>query len=169
MVNKRYVYRFTFPNGMVYFGVTNDINKRWANNGDHYKSQPIGRYIRIYGWQNIHKEILYEGDGSLNCNEQCLNIERSLIELWGESCYNHNANSIHHPTKGRGLKWTIDDVTKTAVEWCREYSKEYCKVINRMNRHNLTPKQALTYPPVPASMRCKAKEYWQSLGLEVSI
>lgn len=169
MSYKKYVYKLTFPNGMVYFGVTNDIDRRWANNGDHYKHQPVGKHIREYGWEKIKKEVIYEGDGGIECNAIALNIERSLIEMWGESCYNYNGNSIRHPTKGKGLKWTIDGVTKTAVEWCREYDKSYCRVLSRIDRHHLTPKQALTYPPVPPESRNDAKGYWESLGLEVAI
>lgn len=167
MRNKKYVYKLTFPDGMVYFGVASDIAARWSSNGTHYKKQPIWKHILECGWDNISKEVLYEGDGSSECNELVLNMERSLIEKWGESCYNYNANPIRHPTKGKGLAWTIDGVTKTAVEWCKEYGRGYCRVISRMQRHNLTPKQALTYPPVPPQMHHDAKGYWLSLGLEV--
>lgn len=169
MTNKKYLYVLKFPNGMSYFGVSHDINARWANNGLHYKHQPVYKYILQYGWDNIKKEIIYEGDGSADCNELVLAVERSLIEIWGESCYNRNANPITHPTKGKGLTWTIDGVTKTAVEWCEVYNRRYCRVISRINRHKLTPKQALTYPPVPSNRRYDAKGYWRSLGLEVGV
>jgi hypothetical protein len=167
MSYKKYVYKLTFPNGMVYFGASKDVLARWGDKGAHYKRQPIHERILEYGWDSITKEILYEGDGSKECNEIVLNMERSLIEIWGKSCYNYNSNPVHHPTKGKGLTWTIDGVTKTAVEWCKEYKRGYGRVMSRIRRHDLTPKQALTYPSVPANMHHDAKGYWLSLGLEV--
>lgn len=173
MFDKKYVYKLTFPNGKAYFGVTRDIYNRWGNNGNQYRGQKVFEHIREYGWNNIKKEILYEGDGSVACNNRVLRIERALIELWGEDCYNESAN----PTvpisdgrayrKGTGIWWTIDGVSKPATDWCKDYKKKYSAVLSRIKKHGLTPIQALTYPNVPSTRTRFAREYWLSLGLSV--
>lgn len=37
MQTKRYVYKLTFPDGMVYFGSTSDVKRRWGESGAEYK------------------------------------------------------------------------------------------------------------------------------------
>lgn len=63
------------------------------------------------------------------------------------------------------LEWTIDGKTKTITEWCEQYGRSRGSAIARVNAYGFTPKQALTFPPVPRKFSRKPIEYWQSLGL----
>jgi len=56
--SKRYLYKLTFPNGMVYIGCTYDIKQRWAGKGAHYYGMKVYEAIKEFGWDNIKKEIL---------------------------------------------------------------------------------------------------------------
>ena len=44
----------------------------------------------------------------------------------------------------RGREWTINGVTKTMVEWCKEYNLSYSQVENRLLR-GMSYIEALTY------------------------
>lgn len=57
------VYRFTFPNGKVYIGQTKSGNheKRWSGGRGYQSSGKVYGAILLYGWQNIKREILYDG------------------------------------------------------------------------------------------------------------
>ena len=173
LYDKKYLYKLTFPNGKAYFGVSRDIFTRWSNEGLNYKHQQVYKHIQKFGWENIKKEILYEGDGSYSCDRAVLNMEKALIEIWGKHCYNEVSNPTRRVCdrrllrKGTGAKWTIDGQTKPATDWCEEYGVFYSAVLNRIRRYGLSPKQAMTYPSVPTSWRRNPIGYWSSLGLRV--
>lgn len=81
-----YVYRFTFPNGLYYFGSTNDVLHRWLSKGTTYthSNLPVGDAILHFGWDNIKRDVLCE----VADKETAENIEYSLIDLFREKCYN---------------------------------------------------------------------------------
>lgn len=61
MEKNYYVYKHTSPNGKIYFGITNDIKRRWQGEGrDYFRSSPaFAEAITKYGWNNIQHEILH--------------------------------------------------------------------------------------------------------------
>lgn len=168
---RRYVYKLTFPNGKVYFGSTYSVKTRWANDGAHYKTQPVYEAIEKYGWENIKKEVVL----FLSNNDSLIReVEMALIRDNKDMIYNCQTNpnwiSEHKTPKGRKTAnykhvWTIDGETQTAKAWCDIYGKRLVVVLDRMKHHGMTPKEALTYPSVPATMHKKSLEYWNSLGL----
>lgn len=170
MVKKRrYVYKLTFPDGMAYFGSTYSVEERWADNGTHYKSQPVYDVIEKYGWENVKKEVvLYLSNNDTLIKE----VERALIRDNMSVCYNCKLSTEwekeNPPKKANTASylhiWTIDGVTKTAMEWCSIYGKAP-GVVGRVGLFGMTPKEALTFPPVPKGMTKKPLEFWKSVGL----
>ena len=55
---KNTLYKLTFPNGMVYIGVSQNVTSRWFGDGSHYKGQKVWEAIQEFGWDNIEKELL---------------------------------------------------------------------------------------------------------------
>lgn len=171
--DKKYLYKLTFPNGMVYIGSTRDVNSRWAGNGCHYNGMAVGKAIEEFGWENIKREILLKLSGSIADNDIILKMERELIFAYGDRCYNVACTDAYierkrereaplHPCK---VFWEIDGVVRPAKEWCEKYNSSYIKACRRMQKYGLTPKQALTFPSVPEEYYRKAMEYWRELGL----
>lgn len=82
------VYRFTFPNGMYYFGSTYDLEQRWKYKGCLYKSQFVGQFIEQFGWDNIKHDVLLELPFDSDNIKICERIEYALIELFEGKNYN---------------------------------------------------------------------------------
>lgn len=60
-MNETYsVYKHITPNNMVYYGISNDVNKRWKNYGECYINTSLYKYILKYGWDNIQHIVLFQ-------------------------------------------------------------------------------------------------------------
>ena len=82
------VYQHVTPDGLYYFGQTNNIKRRWRNNGAEYKRTSLQPYIEKYGWDNIKHIVLFRDQ----TRENALWIEDFLIETAREEgvCINKN-------------------------------------------------------------------------------
>lgn len=81
MQNNHIVYLHTnLINNKVYVGQTNNIARRWRNNGIEYMSSQshsiFGKAIQKYGWENFSHEILAEKLTQSEANE----LEKYYIE-----------------------------------------------------------------------------------------
>lgn len=76
--NKRYLYKLTFPNGMVYIGCTHDIKQRWAGNGAHYHDMKVYSAVQEFGWDNTKKEVLLYLPDEWNNSKKLNFLKRSL-------------------------------------------------------------------------------------------
>lgn len=178
--DKQYLYKLTFPNGMVYIGIAFDVNERWANNGLHYRGQKVYQYIKQFGWDNIKREVLlfipYSDKGIewLRNIDTLRRLERELIHAYGDRCYNRQANKDFHQevanqSRANGaydakVIWTVDGITKPAKTWCDERGVTYTRMKRLIDRYHISPEQALSLPPVPGNMTRRAVEYWESNG-----
>lgn len=73
------VYKFTFPNGKLYIGMTSQKPSRRWQNGEGYKKCPlVYKAIQKFGWNNIKKDILY----IFKTEKEALNKEKELIALY---------------------------------------------------------------------------------------
>ena len=72
------VYEFTFPDGKKYYGMTINTAGRWQD-GRGYKTQPVGKAIEKFGWENVEKRIIAENLAKANAAL----IERTLIKATG--------------------------------------------------------------------------------------
>lgn len=100
------LYKLTFPNGMVYIGVTVDTKKRWANRGAHYRAQPIYKEIRRFGWDNIGKKVLLSLPFSYENSEALKDMELELIHAYGDKAYNCQGNDVYHKKIGEKIRAT---------------------------------------------------------------
>ena len=76
-MEKNYVvYQHVTPDGMYYFGQTQNIERRWEGNGRYYKGTALQPYIEQYGWENIQHIVLFRDQ----TKEDALWIEDFLIE-----------------------------------------------------------------------------------------
>lgn len=109
------VYRFTFPNGKLYFGITSavKVQYRWGR-GKNY-NHLVGKAINKYGWDNVIKEVIASG---LSQDE----AEAMEIKLIAE---NDTTNSEHGYNIAKGGKscsgWVVSDETR---EKLRQVSKQ---------------------------------------------
>lgn len=107
MDNDYQVYELVTPDGMYYFGQTQNVGKRWSRNGARYKNTSLQPYIEQYGWDNIKHIVLFRDQ----TKEDALWIEDFLITTAREDgvCIN----------KQRSGNISKDD------EYQREYQHEY--------------------------------------------
>lgn len=102
-MNKKYVvYQHVTPDGMYYFGVTNNPKRRWKNNGAEYKGTSLYPYIEKFGWDNIKHIILFENQ----TRENALFIENFLIETAQEDgvCINQRRSGLVSKEEGYDKK-----------------------------------------------------------------
>lgn len=59
--------------------------------------------------------------------------------------------------------WTIDGVTKTRSQWCREYNINTSKAYKRIEI-GCTPKEALTFPTAPREEKRNIVQWWAKNG-----
>ena len=86
------VYEHVTPDGMYYFGQTQNVERRWRNNGVLYKGTALQPYIEKYGWDNIQHIILFRDQ----TKEDALFIENFLIETAQEDgvCINQRRSGL---------------------------------------------------------------------------
>lgn len=70
------VYKYTFPNGMIYIGVTKGSIQSRRNNGYQHNKNLL-EAIRAYGWKSVSTEILAE----LNTQKEAFSEEKKQIKL----------------------------------------------------------------------------------------
>lgn len=115
------VYKLTSPSEKVYIGITSrSVKKRW-NNGIGYKRCPaIYSAIKKYGWENIKKEILYEG----LTEEHAKFMEIFLIK---QHKSNNRKYGYNLTEGGEGAKGTI----------VSEETRKKMSAVHKGNKYNL--------------------------------
>ena len=102
-MEKNYVvYQHVTPDGMYYFGQTNNIKRRWEGNGIHYKRTSLQPYIEKYGWENIQHIVLFRDQ----TKEDALWIEDFLITTAQEDgvCINQRRSGLISKEEGYDKK-----------------------------------------------------------------
>ena len=126
MENNYSVYQHVTPDGMYYFGQTNNIKRRWEGNGKGYKGTALQPYIEKYGWDNIKHIVLFRDQ----TKENALWIENFLIETAREDgvCINKNRSGLVSKEEGynqdRNQKYYEQNKDRIR-ERQREYNREY--------------------------------------------
>ena len=114
------VYVHITPDGMHYYGVTNNPKHRWQGNGRLYKTTSLYPYIEKFGWDNIKHIILFENQSK----EDALSIEDSLIISGWEK-----GNCINQQRSGN-----ISKEERYFREYRREYREENREKYNEYQR-----------------------------------
>lgn len=150
-MDKKYVvYQHVTPDGYYYFGVTQNVERRWSRNGAEYKGTALYPYIEKYGWDNIKHIVLFRDQ----TRENALFIENFLIEtaredgvcinkhrsgyVSKEEDYNKNhCNQYYKQNREKELKQKQDYYQKNRekrLEYQREYREENREKYNEYHR-----------------------------------
>ena len=126
MENNYSVYQHVTPDGMHYYGATNNIKRRWEGNGRLYKTTALQPYIEKYGWNNIQHIILFENQSK----EDALKIEDSLIISGWEkgNCINQQRSGNISKEEGYYREYRREyreENREKYNEYQREYHREY--------------------------------------------
>ena len=126
MENNYSVYQHVTPDGLYYFGATQNVERRWSRNGAEYKGTGLYPYIEKYGWDNIKHIVLFRDQ----TRENALWIEDFLIETAREDgvCINKNRSGLVSKEEGynqdRNQKYYEQNKDRIR-ERHREYNREY--------------------------------------------
>ncbi len=98
MENNFSVYQHVTPDGMYYFGATQNVERRWSRNGAEYEGTGLYPYIEKYGWDNIQHIVLFRDQ----TRENALWIENFLIETAREDgvCINKQRSGLVSKEEG---------------------------------------------------------------------
>ena len=146
MENNYTVYQHVTPDGMYYFGTTQNVERRWEGNGRLYKTTALQPYIEKYGWDNIQHIVLFENQ----TKENALSIEDSLIISGWEkgNCINKQRSGLVSKEEGYSREYYEQN-----KEQIREYKQEYYET----NKEQIREKQQQYYE----QNKDKFKEYYE--------
>ena len=116
--NNYSVYQHVTPDGMHYFGQTNNIKRRWSSNGAEYKGTALYPYIEKYGWDNIQHIVLFKDQ----TRENALWIEDFLITTAQEDRVCINKNRSGNVSKEEGYRQEYYEQNKEQI---LEQKKQY--------------------------------------------
>ena len=137
MDNNYSVYQHVTPDGMYYFGQTNNIKRRWSSNGAGYKKTALQPYIEQYGWDNIQHIVLFRDQ----TKENALFIENFLIETAREDGVCINKNRSGNVSKEEGYQREYQEQNKDKInEQKRNYyerNKEKFKEYREQNKDKI--------------------------------
>ena len=150
MENNYSVYQHVTPDGMYYFGQTQNVEKRWSNNGALYKGTALYPYIEKYGWDNIQHIVLFREQ----TRENALFIEDFLITTAQEDgvCINKNRSGLVSKEEGYEL-----EQRRLRYQKNREKELEQNLEYYQKNRDEILEQRRLRYQ----KNREKKLEYYQ--------
>ena len=120
MENNYSVYQHVTPDGLYYFGQTQNVEKRWSKNGAGYKKTALQPYIEKFGWDNIKHIVLFKDQ----TRENALWIENFLIETAREDgvCINKKRSGLVSKEEGYAREYYEQN-----KEQIREKQQQYCQ------------------------------------------
>ena len=145
MENNYSVYQHVTPDGMYYFGQTQNVERRWSNNGAEYKRTALQPYIEKYGWDNIQHIVLFRDQ----TKENALWIENFLIETAREDGVCINKNRSGNVSKEEGYFQQYYGQNKEQIleqnkqyyeqnkEQIREYQRQYQREYKEQNKDKI--------------------------------
>ena len=118
MENNYSVYQHVTPDNMYYFGQTQNVERRWRNNGVEYKRTALQPYIEKFGWDNIQHIVLFRDQ----TRENALWIEDFLITTAQEDgvCINQRRSGLVSKEEGYNQEYYEQNKQQR-----REYQREY--------------------------------------------
>ena len=137
MENNYIVYQHVTPDNTYYFGATQNVERRWSNNGAGYKGTSLYPYIEKFGWENIQHIVLFKDQ----TRENALWIEDFLIEtaredgvcinqrrsgnISKEEDYNKNRHKQYYETNKDNIREQQKQYYETNKDKIREYKRQY--------------------------------------------
>ena len=125
------VYVHITPDGMHYYGVTNNPKRRWEGNGRLYKTTALQPYIEKFGWENIQHIVLFENQ----TKEDALSIEDSLIISGWEkgNCINQQRSGNISKEEGYFREYRREYREENREKY-NEYQREYQRQYREQNK-----------------------------------
>ena len=161
MENNFSVYQHVTPDGMYYFGQTQNVEKRWEYNGIHYKTTALQPYIEKYGWDNIKHIVLFRDQ----TRENALWIEDFLIETAREDgvCINKQRSGL--VSKEEGYKQNQYQKNRDEIlEQSRQYyqkNREKIKQYREQNKEHINERYRQYYEQNKEKIREQKKQYYE--------
>ena len=163
--NNYSVYQHVTPDGMYYFGQTQNVEQRWKNNGAGYKETALYPYIEQYGWDNIQHIVLFENQSK----EDALWIEDFLITTAQEDgvCINKNRSGLVSKEEGYKQQYYEENKDKR-LEYQKQYyeqnkqqKREQQKQYYEENKDKILEKQKQYYEQNKQQKREQQKQYYE--------
>ena len=130
MENNYSVYQHVTPDGLYYFGQTQNVERRWEANGIHYKGTALQPYIEKFGWDNIQHIVLFRDQ----TRENAIWIEDFLIETAREDGVCINKNRSGNISKEEGYK---QQISKQYYEQNKDRILEYQNEYREQNKDKI--------------------------------
>ena len=133
-MDKKYVvYQHVTPDGMYYFGQTNDIKQRWIGNGRLYKGTALEPYIEKFGWDNIKHIVLFENQ----TKENALWIEDFLITTAQEDgvCINKQRSGNIRKEEGYDKKYYEENKEQIRKQQKQYYEENKDKILEQQKQY----------------------------------
>ena len=148
------VYVHITPDGMYYYGVTNNIKNRWKGNGIGYKETSLQPYIEKYGWENIQHKVLFENLPK----EDALKIEDSLIVSGWEK-----GNCINKYRSGNIKKedWYIKKLKKNHYNKYKDKIQKQHKEYQEQHKEEIKEYQKMWYEQNKDKIKEQSKQYYE--------
>ena len=123
MEKNHVVYQHVTPDGLYYFGQTQNVEKRWGGNGRYYKTTSLQPYIEKFGWENIQHIVLFRDQ----TKEDALWIEDFLITTAREDgvCINKQRSGLISKEEDYNQQYYEDN--KDKIKQYREDNKDKIK------------------------------------------
>ena len=183
------VYQHVTPDGMYYFGATQNVERRWRNNGAGYKRTALQPYIEKYGWDNIQHIVLFKDQSKENAlwiedflittaqeDGVCINKNRSGLvskeEGYKQQRYQQNRDEILEYQRDH-YQQNRDEILEYQREYQRknrekysEYQREYQREYREKNKEQIRKQKQQYYKQNKDKMLEKKREYRQRKKLE---
>ena len=154
MKNNYSVYQHVTPDGMYYFGQTQNVERRWRNNGAEYKGTALQPYIEKFGWENIKHIVLFRDQ----TKEDALFIENFLIETAREDGVCINKNRSGNVSKEEGYdKNQSKQYYETNKGQILEQQKQYYET----NKEQVLEQQKQYYEKNKEQILEEKKQYYE--------
>ena len=165
MGNNYSVYQHVTPDGMYYFGQTNNIKRRWSNNGARYKGTALYPYIEKYGWDNIQHIVLFKDQ----TRENALWIEDFLITTAQEDgvCINKKRSGLVSKEEGyqqdyyEQNKQQILEQKQQYYEQNKDRIKEQKQQYYETNKEQISEQQKQYYEQNKEQVQERHKQYYE--------
>ena len=169
-MNKKYVvYQHVTPDGMYYFGQSQNVERRWRNNGAGYKGTALYPYIQKYGWENIKHIVLFRDQ----TKEDALWIENFLIETAREDGVCINKYRSGNVSKEEGYQQQITkqyyEDNKDKIKQYYEDNKDKIKQYYEENKDKILEQQKQYYEENKDKILEQQKQYRQRKKLEKTL
>ena len=163
--NNYSVYQHVTPDGMYYFGQTQNVEKRWSNNGSLYKRTALQPYIEKYGWENIQHIVLFKDQ----TKENALWIEDFLITTAREDgvCINKYRSGLVSKKEGykqRQSKQYYEENKQQILEQKQQYyeeNKDKIKQYREQNKEHIREQQKQYYEQNKQQIRKQQKQCYE--------